>query len=65
MCLELKITRQKSFIVCSNLKHLLDLPSREVDVELVEELVDLIDVEESIPVLVGLLERLLQPRPTC
>lgn len=50
--------------IIPDLKHLLDFPTRQVDVQLVEELVDLVDVQESVSVLVGLLESLLQPRPT-
>lgn len=46
----------------THLKHLFDLPARQVDIQLVEKLVDLFDVQESVSVLISLLERLLQPR---
>lgn len=47
-----------------NLKHLLDLPARQIDVQLMEKLVDLVDVQEAVSVLICLLKRLLQPRFT-
>lgn len=44
------------------LKHLFDLLSGQVDIELVQELKDLTDAETSVSILIRLSERLLQPR---
>lgn len=49
----------------SDLKHLFDFPTRQIHIQLVEKLVDLFDVQESVSILIGLLKRLLQPRPAC
>lgn len=48
----------------SDLKHLFDLPARQIDIQLVKKLVDLFDVQESVSVLIRLFKRLLQPRHT-
>lgn len=49
---------------CSDLEHLLDLPARQINVQLVEELVDLVDVQKTISILISLFKRLLHPRHT-
>lgn len=48
----------------SDLKHLFDLPARQIDIQLVEKLVDLFNVQKTVSVLIRLLKRLLQPRHT-
>lgn len=45
----------------THLEHLADLPAGQADVQLVHQLVDLLDVQQPIPVLVSLLEGLLYP----
>lgn len=44
------------------LEHLLDLLSGQVDVEFMQQLEDLTDAQAAVTVLIGLRERLLQPR---
>lgn len=46
----------------SDLKHLLDLPAGQIDIQFVEKLVDLFNVQETVSILIGLLKRLLHPR---
>lgn len=48
----------------TDLKHLLDLPAGQVYVQLVEKLVNLFDVQQTISILISLLKRLLHPRIT-
>lgn len=45
----------------TDLEHLPDLPAGQADVQLVHQLVDLLDVQQPVPVLVSLLEGLLHP----
>lgn len=44
------------------LEHLLDLLSRQVHVEFVQKLKNLVDAQTAVAVLIGLSERLFQPR---
>lgn len=44
------------------LEHLLDLLSRQVHVEFVQKLKNLVDAQTAVAVLIGLGERLFQPR---
>lgn len=45
----------------TDLEHLPDLPAGQVHVQLVHQLVDLLNVQQPVPVLVSLLEGLLHP----
>lgn len=47
--------------MCQYLEHLLDLLSRQVDVELVQELQNLTDAQAAIAILISFSEGLLQP----
>lgn len=44
-----------------HLKHLLDLPARQIDIQFVQKLVDFIDVQQAVSIFVSLLEGLLHP----
>lgn len=45
----------------THLEHLADLPAGQAHVQLVQQLLDLLDVQQPVPVLVSLLEGLLHP----
>lgn len=51
-------------VLFSHLKHLLDLPARQINIQLVKELVDFVDVQKAVSVFVRFFERLLHPRET-